>query len=69
MHLVGGELEGGPADLLLRDVRNQAGALPLLQHALLELWNKRDGRRLTVKTYQEIGRLEGALQRRADATL
>src|SRR6516164_3824074 len=69
MHLIGGELEGGLVDLLLRDVRNQAGALPLLQHALLELWQKREGRRLTVKTYQEIGKLEGALQRRADATL
>jgi hypothetical protein len=50
-------------------VRRQAGALPLLQHALLELWQKREGRRLTIKSYQEIGRLEGALQRRADATL
>jgi conflict system STAND superfamily ATPase len=50
-------------------VRRQSGALPLLQHALLELWNKRDGRRLTVRAYQEIGELEGALQRRADATL
>ena len=50
-------------------MRHQAGALPLLQHALLELWNKREGRRLTVKAYQEIGKLEGALQRRADATL
>jgi AAA ATPase domain len=69
MQLVGGELEGGLVDLLLRDVRHQAGALPLLQHALLELWHKREGRRLTLKTYQEIGKLEGALQRRADATL
>ena len=69
MQLVGGELERVLVDLLLRDVHNQAGALPLLQHALLELWHKREGRRLTVKAYQEIGRLEGALQRRADATL
>jgi len=69
MQLVGGELEGGLVDLLLRDVHQQSGALPLLQHALLELWNKRDGRRLSVKAYQEIGKLEGALQRRADATL
>jgi hypothetical protein len=53
----------------MRDVRRQPGALPLLQHALLELWNKRDGRRLTVSAYQEIGELEGALQRRADVTL
>jgi hypothetical protein len=67
--LVGCELEAGLVDLLVQDVRNQPGALPLLQHALLELWNKREGRRLTVKGYQEIGKLEGALQRRADATL
>ena len=69
MQLVGGELEGGLVDLLAQDVRHQPGALPLLQHALLELWHKREGRRLTVKTYQEVGKLEGALQRRADATL
>ena len=67
--LVGCELEAGLVDLLVQDVRHQPGALPLLQHALLELWNKREGRRLTVKAYQEIGKLEGALQRRADATL
>jgi tetratricopeptide (TPR) repeat protein len=67
--LVGCELEAGLVDLLMQDVRHQPGALPLLQHALLELWNKRAGRRLTVKAYQEIGKLEGALQRRADATL
>jgi hypothetical protein len=66
--LVGCELESGLVDLLVQDVRRQAGALPLLQHALLELWNKREGRRLTVKAYREIGKLEGALQRRADAT-
>jgi hypothetical protein len=66
--LVGCELESGLVDLLMQDVRRQGGALPLLQHALLELWNKREGRRLTVKAYQEIGKLEGALQRRADAT-
>jgi len=67
--LVGCELESGLVDLLMQHVRRQSGTLPLLQHALLELWNKRDGRRLTVRAYQEIGELEGALQRRADATL
>ena len=66
--LVGCELELGLVDLLMEDVRRQSGALPLLQHALLELWNKGEGRRLTVKAYQQIGKLEGALQRRADAT-
>jgi tetratricopeptide (TPR) repeat protein len=67
--LVGCELDAGLVDLLVQGVRQQPGALPLLQHALLELWEKREGRRLTVKAYQEIGKLEGALQRRADATL
>jgi hypothetical protein len=67
--LVGCELEAGLVDLLLKDVRHQPGVLPLLQHALLELWNKRHDRRMTVKAYQEIGQLEGALQTRADATL
>jgi Novel STAND NTPase 1 len=56
-------------DLLVQEVRRQRGALPLLRHALLELWNKREGRRLTVKAYHEIGKLEGTLQRRAGATL
>jgi tetratricopeptide (TPR) repeat protein len=67
--LAGCEFDAGLVDLLEQDVRNQPGALPLLQHALLELWNHREGRRLTVKGYQEVGKLEGALQRRADATL
>jgi WD40 repeat protein len=67
--LVGCEFDTGLVDLLVQDVRNQPGALPLLQHALLELWNRRDGRRLTVRAYQDIGKLEGALQRRADETL
>ncbi len=67
--LAGCEFDVGLVDLLVQDVRSQPGALPLLQHALLELWNNREGRRLTVKGYQEIGKLEGALQRRADATL
>ena len=63
-----GELEAGLVDLLVQDVRQQPGALPLLQHALLELWHKREGRRLTVKAYQDIGKLEGSLQQRADDT-
>jgi hypothetical protein len=68
MRLVGGELEGGLVDLLLRDVRQQAGALPLLQHALLELWQKREGRRLTVKTIRRLENWKGRCKR-ADATL
>ena len=67
--LVGCELETGLVDLLVQDVRHQPGRLPLLQDALMELWHKREGRKLTVKAYHEIGKVEGALQRRADVIL
>ena len=67
--LVGCELETGLVELLVQDVRHQPGRLPLLQDALMELWHKREGRKLTVKAYHEIGKVEGALQRRADVIL
>jgi WD40 repeat protein len=65
--LVGIEFEPGLVDVLLHDVRDQPGGLPLLQHALLELWGRRQGRRLTYDAYREIGGVEGALEKRADA--
>jgi Novel STAND NTPase 1 len=63
------ELETGLVDLLVQDVRHQPGRLPLLQDALMELWHKRERRMLTVRAYHEIGKVEGALQRRADVIL
>ena len=62
----GAEFEPGLVDTLLADSHRQPGALPLLQHALLELWNQRDGRRLTHDAYKLIGGLAGALERRAN---
>jgi hypothetical protein len=53
--------------MLLQDVQHRAGALPLLQYALLQLWDRREGRRLTVAGYQAIGKLVGALEQRANA--
>jgi WD40 repeat protein len=67
--LVGCELEPGLTDLLLQDVEGQAGALPLLQYTLLELWTQRQGRRLTIAAYRAIGGVQGALERRANAVL
>lgn len=67
--LTGCSFEPGLVDVLIDDVRHQAGALPLLQYALLELWKRRRGGRLTSTDYQEIGRLEGALDRRANEVL
>jgi tetratricopeptide (TPR) repeat protein len=67
--LAGCELETGLTEILLQDVERQAGALPLLQYALRELWQRRHGRRLTVAAYRAIGGLGGALENRANAIL
>ena len=64
--LVGCEFENGLVELLLNEVMDQPGALPLLQHTLLELWRYREGRRITLAAYNAIGKVEGALARRAE---
>jgi WD40 repeat protein/basic membrane lipoprotein Med (substrate-binding protein (PBP1-ABC) superfamily)/DNA-binding SARP family transcriptional activator/energy-coupling factor transporter ATP-binding protein EcfA2 len=60
------ELETGLVDLILRDVRDQPGSLPLLSHALLETWRRRRGRILTLKSYAESGSVHGAIARTAE---
>lgn len=62
----GYEVERGLVELLLNEVADQPGSLPLLQNALLELWQQRSGRRLTIDAYHSIGRVAGALDRRAE---
>ena len=42
--LAGGEFEAGLVEMLVRDVGVRPESLPLLQHALLELWSRRHGR-------------------------
>ncbi len=64
--LVGAEFEPGLIEALLDDVQGQPGSLPLLQHALLELWNRRSGRKLTHAAYREIGGVAGALEQCAE---
>ena len=64
---VGGELEAGLAERLLADATGQAGALPLLQFTLDELWTKRRGRKLTRADYDAMGGISGALEHRANA--
>lgn len=60
------ELEAGLVPEIVADVGEQPGALPLLQYALTELFERRDGHWLTVRAYREIGGLSGALAQRAD---
>lgn len=63
---VGLKLEKGLVSTIIRDAGNQPGTLPLLQYALSELFEKREGRLLTHKAYREIGGVAGALGRSAE---
>ena len=63
----GWKLEPGLVDILLRDVGDEPGALPLLSHALLEVWHRRQGRRLTIEGYLASGGVHGAIARTAES--
>jgi DNA-binding SARP family transcriptional activator len=63
----GWEFEPGLVDLLLRDVGDEPGALPLLSHALLETWKRRRGRTMTLESYAESGGVHGAIARTAES--
>ncbi len=63
---VGLTFEPGLIATIVSEVNYQPGALPLLQYALTELFDRRQGRVLTHAAYQEIGGTVGALARRAD---
>lgn len=65
--LAGLELGSGLADLLLREMEDQPGYLPLLQHALSQIWQRREGSHLTIEAYREIGGVTGTLERHAEA--
>jgi WD40 repeat protein/DNA-binding SARP family transcriptional activator len=54
------------ADALVADVGDEPGALPLLQTALLELWQQRDGQRLRYSVYEQSGGVRGAVSRLAE---
>ncbi len=61
------EFEPGLIDLLLHDVGDEPGALPLLSHALLETWQRRRGRMLTLSGYLSAGGVRGAIAETAEA--
>jgi DNA-binding SARP family transcriptional activator/WD40 repeat protein len=65
-HRAGLRLEPGLVELLLRDVEGEAGALPLLSHALAETWARREGAVLTVDGYRSTGGIRGAVAQTAE---
>lgn len=64
--LAGLKFEDGLVGRILTDVAGEPGALPLLQHALLELYDRRADHVLTRGAYEDIGGVSGALSRRAE---
>ncbi|WP_190092605.1 nSTAND1 domain-containing NTPase [Streptomyces melanogenes] len=70
---VGMELEPGLAELIVREVSadgprgvHDAGALPLLSHALLATWQRRKAGRLTLAGYRAAGGIQGAVAATAE---
>jgi WD40 repeat protein len=61
------DFETGLVDLLLHDIGHEPGALPLLSHALLETWQRRRGRMMTLSGYTSSGGVRGAIAETAEA--
>ncbi len=60
------EFEPGLVDLLMHDVGHEPGALPLLSHALLETWQRRRGRTMTMSGYASSHGVRGAIAETAE---
>jgi WD40 repeat protein/DNA-binding SARP family transcriptional activator len=61
------EVEPELVDALVDDVAGEAGGLPLLSTALLDLWRERKGRVLSLAAYERTGGVRGAVGRHAEA--
>ena len=59
-------IEPGLVDLLVGEVGNDPGALPLMSHALQETWKRREGSTLTVAGYRASGGINGAVAQSAE---
>jgi WD40 repeat protein len=68
---VGFEVEPKLVEKLVTGAAEQAGRLPLLQHVLRELWERRDdrARSLPFSVYADTGGLEGAIAKAAERAL
>ncbi|NNJ10751.1 hypothetical protein EKD04_010460 [Chloroflexales bacterium ZM16-3] len=63
---VGLRFEADLGGQILDDVRGEPGAMPLLQHALQELWARRRGAWLRGAEYRAIGGIQQAIAHSAD---
>ncbi|MGJ3238934.1 MAG: protein kinase domain-containing protein [Anaerolineae bacterium] len=63
---MGIQMEQELVEQIITDVQEEPGALPLLQYALTELFDRRSGLLMTLETYKESGGVLGSLARRAE---
>jgi WD40 repeat protein len=63
---VGLRFEAGLCNSILDDVQGEPGAMPLLQHLLLELWQRRHGRWLRCDEYAVMGGVKSAIAQTAE---
>ncbi len=54
---------------ILNDAKDETGALPLVENALLLLWQQRQDHQLSGKAYRDQGGIAGMLSQQADALL
>ena len=64
--LVGLRVDPRLREMLLEDVGDEPGKLPLLSHALRASFKRRQGSELTVEDYIAIGRVKGAVSETAE---
>jgi WD40 repeat protein len=60
-------VEPALVDAVVDDVAGEAGGLPLMSTALLDLWRDREGHALTFASYERTGGVRGAVGRHAEA--
>ena len=63
---VGLAIEGALTQQIINDVEDYPGSLPLLQYTLTQLWNEaqEQGEQfLRLETYEQLGRIEGTLEK------
>lgn len=65
-NVVGLRFEADLSQQVLDDVEGEPGAMPLLQHALWELWNRRHGRNLRAREYRAFGGVRQAISSTAE---
>ncbi|WP_030607961.1 hypothetical protein [Streptomyces fulvoviolaceus] len=52
---------------IVTDVAGEPGGLPLMAHALREVWRRRTGKTLTLAAYEAVGGVRGAVAHTAEA--